>query len=185
MTPLAGFIIAVVAGWIVRDPRRAAANVIVPFLAVLAAQSWRIAAGDGTSPPGTVTSFPHAAGYWVLQAIFLALALGIAAELGALRARRALHDPAARAGRRAVIAAAVLAALTAVFDAVYVLASAPVRHHAAEGAPPVPGAAGMVLCIVTFAVLSVLTFRHRRAVARARAAAAVPSTGMTAPGVRR
>lgn len=40
MTPLAGFVAAIIAGWIIRDPRRAAAAVIVPFAAVLAAQTW-------------------------------------------------------------------------------------------------------------------------------------------------
>src|SRR5271169_974503 len=57
MTPLAGFIAAIIAGWIVRDPRRAAATVVVPFLIVLAMQTWGIAAGYGVSPPSTVTPF--------------------------------------------------------------------------------------------------------------------------------
>ena len=81
MTPWAGFVAAIVAGWIVRDPRRAVATVIVPFLVVLATQSWMIAAGRAVSPPSTVTQFPSCLGYWIIQAIFLALALGIAAEL--------------------------------------------------------------------------------------------------------
>jgi hypothetical protein len=72
-----------------------------------------------------------------------------------------------------------------VFAVAWLLDSAPVRHHATEGAPPVPGVAGMALCTLTFAVLSVRTLRHRRAAATARAAAAVPSPGLTAPGARR
>ena len=52
MTPWAGFVAAVVAGWMVRDPRRAVATVIVPFLVVLATQSWMIASGRAVSPPG-------------------------------------------------------------------------------------------------------------------------------------
>jgi len=94
MTPITGFIVAVIAGWIVRDGLRAAATVMVPFLAVLAAQTWIIAAGRAVSPPSTASRLPQAIGYWLVQAVFLALALGIAGQLGALRARRAA--PAAR-----------------------------------------------------------------------------------------
>jgi hypothetical protein len=172
MTPLAGLIIAVIAGWIVADPRRAAAAVIVPFLAVLGAQSARIAAGDGTSPPSTVISFPQAIGYWVIQAIFLALALGIAAELGALRGRGRPDATAAEAGRRAVIVSGVLAVPAAVFVTFYLLESSPVLHHAASGSPPAQGFIGVALCIVTFGTLSVLIFRGRRATAELTGAAA-------------
>ena len=168
MTPIAGFVIAVIAGWIVGDPRRAAVTVIVPFLAVLTAQSWLLAAGRGVSPPSTVTGFPQLIGYWGLQVIFLALAVGIAAELGALRRRRSLrHEAGAGAGRRAATASGVLAVLTAVFVAAYLLDSSPVRHHAASGSPPAQGVIGIVLCIVAFAALSVVIFGGRRATARA------------------
>ena len=53
MTPLAGFVAAIIAGWIVRDPRRAVPAVVIPFLIVLTMQTWGIAAGDGVSPPST------------------------------------------------------------------------------------------------------------------------------------
>ena len=106
MTPLAGFVIAVIAGWIARDARRAAGIVVVPYLAVVAAQTWAIYDGRGTSPPNTVWPFKQAISYYVVQAIILALALGVAALLGAVRARRAAsHDAAARAGRRTAIQA--------------------------------------------------------------------------------
>jgi hypothetical protein len=95
MTPLAGLIAAIIAGWFVRDPRRAVVAVIPAFLAVLAIQTTGIALGDGHSPPSTVLSYPGALGYWLVQVIILAPALIIAAELGALRARPA----AAAAGR--------------------------------------------------------------------------------------
>jgi hypothetical protein len=186
MTPLAGFIIAIVAGWIVPDARRAAAIVIIPWAAVLAAQTWIIAAGRAVSPPSTVSQFPRAVGYWAVQAVFLALALGIAWQLAVLRARRAVPSSAAGGvGRRMAVASGPLATASAVFAVAWLLDSAPVRHHATEGAPPVLGVAGMALCIATFVVLSVLTLRHRRAAARARAAAVVPGTGLTAPGARR
>src|ERR1700735_2043921 len=77
MTPLAGFIAAILAGWIIREPRRAAAAVLVPFLAVLGVQTWSLAAGDGSNPPSTI----HGVSYWVVQVIILAFALGIATQL--------------------------------------------------------------------------------------------------------
>ena len=91
MTPLAGFVAAVIAGWIIRDPRRAAAAVVVPFLAVLAAQTWILASGRGDNPPSTV----HGLSYWIFQAIFLAFALGITTQLAILR--RAGSRPRTRA----------------------------------------------------------------------------------------
>jgi hypothetical protein len=56
----------------------------------------------------------------------------------------------------------VLAALTAVFLVAYLLDSAPVSRHAADGTPPVQGYVGLLLCIVTFLALSVVTFLGRR-----------------------
>jgi hypothetical protein len=56
VTPLAGLIIAIVAGWFVRDARRAVLAVIPAFLAVLATQTIGIAvpvgAGNGPVEPG-------------------------------------------------------------------------------------------------------------------------------------
>ncbi len=166
MTPWAGFVAAIVAGWIVRDPRRAVATVIVPFLIVLATQSWMIAAGRAVSPPSTVTQFPQCLGYWLVQAIFLALAFGIAAELSSLRRAR----PAASA--QVAKASVLLAVLTVVFEVGYLLDSSPVRDHSGNGAPPAQGAVGILLCAGTFAVLSVLTIRARRAIASQRGASA-------------
>src|SRR5271170_8510330 len=88
MTPIAGFIIAIIAGLIVRSGRRATAVVLMPWLVVLGYQSWYIASGRAISPPSTVTDFPSAIGYWLVQAVILAPALGIAAQLGANGARR-------------------------------------------------------------------------------------------------
>jgi hypothetical protein len=167
MTPLAGLIMAIIAGWFVRGPRQAAATVIAPFLAVLGAQTWRIAVGDGSSPPRTVIGLPQAIGYWVIQAIFLALALGIGAQLGFLRARRTAQRQAATgSSRRAVIVSVILAVPTAVFVGLYVAGSSPVPHHAASGSPPAQGFLGIILCVVAFAALSVLTVQARRSAAR-------------------
>ena len=177
MTPLAGFIAAIIAGWLIRDPRRAAAAVVVPFLAVLAVQTWSIADGYGHSPPSTITSFPGALGYWLVQVIILAPALGIAAELGALRARSArARGGAAGSGRRAVIVCAFLTLAAVVFDAVYAGQAAPVLHHSANGSPPPWGFAGMALLIVTLAVLSAVLLRARRSDRRQAAAGAQPGT---------
>ena len=166
MTPIAGFIIAAVAGWVVRDAWRAAVTVAVPWLAVLIVQTWVIAAGRATSPPGTVSKLPQAVGYWLIQAVFFALALGIAAQLGALRARRALPRKPGSTGRKAIAASALLAAATAGVLTAAVLDSSPVHHHSADGSPPAWGVIGMALCLVTFAVLSAMTLRRRRAMAR-------------------
>jgi hypothetical protein len=162
MTPITGFVIAIIAGLMVRSPRRAAAVVVVPYLAVAAAQSWMIASGRGISPPSTVTGWPDLIGYWLVQLIFFLLPLGIAAELAALRARRADPDAVAAGMRRSLIrASAVEATLTVAFLIGYLLDSAPVQHHSADGSPPAQGFIGMVLCLGTFVVLSVLAFRGR------------------------
>jgi hypothetical protein len=177
MTPLAGFVIAVIAGWIVRDPRRAAAIVVVPYLAVVAVQTWALADGRGVSPPDTVWPVKQAIGYYVVQVIILALALGVAALLAAVRARRvASPDGAAGIDRRTAIAVVVDAVLTIAFIVGALLDSAPVRHHSTQGSPPVQGLLGIGACIVSLIVLSVLTIRGRRAVARAKpAGSAVPA----------
>src|SRR5215472_10560752 len=67
MTPIAGFIIAIIAAWLVPSGRRAAAVVVIPWLAVLAEQTWILAAGRGHSPPSTVSQLPGAIGYWLVQ----------------------------------------------------------------------------------------------------------------------
>ena len=73
MTPIAGFFLAVITGSIVREPRKAAATVILPYLAIMAAQTWDIANGYGISPPDTVTPFSGAISYWRRRAIDVAL----------------------------------------------------------------------------------------------------------------
>ncbi|HEY1917449.1 MAG TPA: hypothetical protein VGH27_17925 [Streptosporangiaceae bacterium] len=166
MTPLAGFIAAIVAGWLIRDPRRATAAIVVPFLAVLAVQSWGIAAGYDHSPPSTITSFPGTLGYWLVQLIILAPALVIAAELGALRARSARAHGVVTSPRRAVVVSVLLTLAAGVFAAVYAAQVSPITDHLANGAPPVYGFAGMGLLFVTLVVLSVLLLWVRRTARR-------------------
>ena len=170
MTPLAGFVAAIIAGWIIRDPRRAAITATIPFLIVTIVQTLGIDAGDGHSPPSTVYPLSGAISYYVVQAIILGFTLVIAAELAEVRRARMPASDRTGVGRRTALAAAVLAVLTAVTWAVWVLVSAPVSHHSAQGAPPPAGLIGIGLLIVSTAVLSVLTIRDRRAARRARLA---------------
>ncbi len=168
MIPIAGFLIAVIAGWTVRDARRAAKVVVAPWIGVLAVQTWYIAIGRGVSPPSTVTQFPDAGGYWAVQAVALALSLGIAGQLGAVRARGAfLRGESGGSGRQVAIASALSAAVSTAVIAAYLFDHAlfepgSVAHHAASGQPPVLGILGMVLSIVTVTALGVIRRRSRR-----------------------
>jgi hypothetical protein len=161
---MAGFIIAIAAGWLVHDARKAAATVVIPWAGVLAVDAWLLAAGRDDSPPSTVSEFPQAIGFWTVQVVLLALLLGIAAMLGSLRARRDIsRGRAGNAGRRAALATAVLVTATAVFALVAVLGSAPVRHHSATGSPSLIELAGWALSVAWFGVLAVVTIMRRRA----------------------
>ena len=85
MTPIAGFFLAVIAGWIVREPRRAAATVVLPYLAIVAVQTWGLANGYGINPPDTVTPLSGAISYYVVQLVFGLTTVAIAAELAVVR----------------------------------------------------------------------------------------------------
>jgi hypothetical protein len=181
MTPLAGFIAAILAGWIIREPRRAAAAILVPFLAVLGVQTWSLAAGHGDNPPSTI----HGVSYWVVQAIILALALGITTQLAiVLRARSAAGDDAAGAGRRALQASAVLLVLTAAFVIGFVLSSKPVLHHNANSPLPWYGAVGILACLASVVVVTVVRILQRRSDARQQKLATA-SPGPAVAGGRR
>ena len=181
MTPLAGFIAAILAGWIIREPRRAAAAIVVPFLAVLGVQTWSLAVGYGDNPPSTI----HGVSYWVVQAIILALALGITTQLAiVLRARSAAGDDAAAASRRALQASAVLLVLTAAFVIGFVLSSKPVLHHNANSPLPWYGAVGILACLASVVVVTVVRIRQRRSDARQQKLATA-SPGPAVAGGRR
>jgi hypothetical protein len=174
MTPLAGFIAAIIAGWFIRDGRRAAEAVIVPFLAVLALQTYGIGAGYGHSPPSTVTSYPGAFSYWVVQLIILAPVLFIAAGLGSLRSGK---------GRSAVAVSAGLTLAAGVFDLIYALRAAPVHDHLANGSPPWYGLLGMGVLVISVVVLGALLLRRR--LTTRHQAPAVAATGAVPAGDRR
>ena len=74
--------------------------------------------------------------YYVVQAILLGFTLVIAVELAAVRRARMPASDRAGVGRRTALAAAVLAVLTAVTWAVWVLVSAPVSQHSAQARRP-------------------------------------------------
>ena len=160
---MAGFIIAIVAGWLVHNARKAAATVVIPWLGVIAVGAWLIAAGRDDSPPSTVTHFPQAIGFWTVQVVLLGLQLGIAAMLGSLRARRDLSRGRAGDARRQVaLATVVLLTAAVVYALVAVLDSAPLRHHSASGSPPLIEVIGWVLSIASFGALAVMAVRRRR-----------------------
>jgi hypothetical protein len=174
MTPIAGFIIAVIAGLLVHRARRAALVVAVPWLLVLVYQSWYIASGRAISPPSTVTDFPSALGYWLVQVIILAPALGIAALLSGFGSRRRGVDPGELA-RRSWIASGLGVAVSVVVilcgfvwfrqqgGTVYT------GQHSSGGSPPLIGTLGILLSYLTCAGLGVATIRARYAAKRAAA----------------
>lgn len=169
MTPLAGFVLAIIAGWITRDARRAAAIIIIPFLAMTALQTYGLADGRGVSPPSTVwplngVSIP----YYVVQLLIMAAVLGVGTLLGTVRAQRAAAgSDASDAGRRTAIAAIITAVLTAAYMVGAWLDSAPVAHHSSAGAPPAQGLIGMGVLILSLIALAAMTIAGRRRAAMA------------------
>ena len=174
MTPIAGFIIAVIAGLVVRRGRRAALVVAVPWLIVLVYQSWYIASGRAISPPSTVTDFPSAIGYWLVQVVIVAPALGIAAQLGGLESRRRGDGPGDPVRRWWIATGLGVAVSVIVILCGFVWFRAQggtvyAGHHSSEGSPPLIGTLGIALSYLTCAGLGVATIRARRAARRAAA----------------
>ena len=160
MTPLAGFFLALIAGWFAREPKRAAATVVIPYLAVVArCRPGPSRRDSGTTRRNTVTPFSGAISYYVVQLVFGLLAVGIAAELGVLRGRTLALDPraagAAGPWQRAAVATAICATATLVLMVAFVVRFAPVAHHTANGGPPLQGLAGMALSLIGFVVLGI------------------------------
>lgn len=167
MTPIDGFIVAVIAGWLVPQAGRAAVVVMVPWLAVLGVQSWQIAAGMGVSPPATVTQFPQLVGYWLLQALALGLALGIAGQLSRMRASGALFGlTAGDLARREATAFAITSTVSVAIVAAFLLDRSvfdpgSVIHHSAQGHPPLLGLLGMALSVAGFVAVAAVSRRRR------------------------
>ncbi len=175
MTPIAGFIIAIISGLTVRNGRRATAVLVVPWLIVLVYQSWYIASGRAISPPSTVTDFPSAIGYWLVQAIILLPALGIAAQLGRSGSTLRLADSDSPARRAAIASALSLAASVLVILLGFVWfrqegGTVFAGHHSSEGSPPLIGTAGLIVSYLTCAGLGLMTLRQRHAAKAAQLA---------------
>jgi hypothetical protein len=168
VTGAVGILLALVAGWTVSDRRRMAFVVVVPFLAVLVEQTWHIAAGYGVSSPETVNKFPELIGYYIVQVIILALALG-AANL--IRSRRMSASGSGRTpldGRRQTRIALMINGAVSVVVVLAFLFERPVFdpgsvvHHSAQGHPPWPGFLGIGLSAAVCAVLGLLALKGRR-----------------------
>ena len=157
MTGTVGIFLAVVAGLLVADRRELTMVVLWPFLAVAAIQTWGLAAGRGVSPPSTVTAFPGAIPYCVVQATILALALGIAWQISALR-----FGGSAAARRWRYVCNGVVCALVVGLELDRpLLDPGSVAHHSSTGRPPVLGLAGIALLVLVCAGLGCLTLRRR------------------------
>lgn len=178
MTPIAGFFLAIIAGWIVREPRRAAATVILPYLAVVAVQTWAIADGYGVSPPDTVTPFSGAISYYVVQLIFLVTTIAIAASLAVLRRSSPGGLPVGPWYRAAVAAAACMSGVLVLLVAWLTDASL-VPVHSSTGSPPAQGLVGIGLSLVGFVVLGVAAIRARRRAAVVPDPQAAPPVTLT------
>jgi hypothetical protein len=175
VTPIAGFIIAIISGLTVRNGRRATAVAVGPWLVVLAYQSWYIASGRAISPPSTVTDFPSAIGYWLVQAVILAPALGIAAQLGRSRSGQDSGGSGSPARRAAIASALGLAVSVLVILLGFVWfrqegGTVFTGHHSSDGSPPLIGAAGLIVSYVTCAGLGLMTLRRRHAAKAAQLA---------------
>ncbi len=181
MTPIAGFFIAVIAGWLVREPRKAAATVILPYLAIVAVQTWYIANGYGTSPPDTVTPFSGAISYWVVQAIFLITTVAIAAEVAVLRAGARAGQPMvllAGPWYRAAVATAICTIGTLVLLVGWLASAKLVSQHSSAGSPPPQGLIGIGLSVIGIVAFGVAAIRT---LVRTRRQSMTPAAGGPAP----
>jgi hypothetical protein len=150
MTGTVAVLLALVAGWLAAGRPQAAMVVFWPFLAVLAIQTWGIAAGHAVSPPSTVTAFPGLIEYYLVQALILALALGIALETNAFR--RASEDHTVLAyGINGILVALVVVGFT--LDR-HFFEPGSVARHSSSGSPPVLGLVGIGLLVLVFAAVS-------------------------------
>jgi hypothetical protein len=162
MTPIAGFFLAVITGSIVREPRKAAATVILPYLAIMAAQTWDIANGYGISPPDTVTPFSGAISYWVVQLVFGLIAMAIAAEIAVLRSHARVAQPAdlvVGPWYRVAVVTAIDATGTLVLLVAWLATAKLVSHHSSSGNPPAQGLIGIGLDLIGVVGFGVATIR--------------------------
>jgi len=186
MTPIAGFFLAVIAGWIVREPRRAAATVVLPYLTVVAVQTWSLANGYGINPPDTVTPFSGAISYWVVQLVFGLIAMAIAAELAVLRAPgRSPRPTVPLAGPwyRAAVATAICDTGLFVLLVAWLAVAKLVTHHSTTSPIPPEGVIGIGLDLVGVVALGIgalrVVIKARRSRTAPEALVAQPPAGTT------
>ncbi len=162
----------VIAGWIVREPRRAAATVVLPYLAIVAVQTWGIANGYGISPPDTVSPFSGAISYYVVHLVFGLTTIAIAAELALLR-RSARGGLPVGPWYRAAIATAICAIGTLVLLVAWLVFDKLVSRHSSAGVPP-QGLIGIGLDVIGAVVFGIAALRAVIRARRQRAAAPDP-----------
>jgi peptidoglycan/LPS O-acetylase OafA/YrhL len=161
MTPVIGLVIAVVVGFVASSRRGVLIGVIPPMLAVTAAQSWYLGTGRGHNPPATTTD----PAYWVVQLIILALIIGVATGIYAIRARRVSRNggslvPVRRGPGSSMLAAAIVAGFAATLALMFAT-DRPSHPGTGNGNLPVTGVVGIVVALLAIAVLGVLWLRNR------------------------
>lgn len=164
MTPLAGFVIAIAAGLLLRSSRQAMLATVPPYLAVLVAQTWFLGSGIGHNPASTISG----PGYWIVQVLVLLLSLGVAALFSAWRTRRLDGDTQTIATPRLITLTGCATVVAGVVGfAIPLLSSQPSSHsHHGNGSPPLAGVLGLVVLVFTLIVLAALKFRARQATAK-------------------
>lgn len=156
MTPVAGLLIAILVGLLVRGPRQALVAATPPWLAILLEQTWLLGSGRGNNPSSTISD----PGYWVVQGISLALVLGIASGLSLWRSRRAGDNR--RVGASTGSLALVLTLAAAVIGGVIVFSATGNHTGSGSDAPPLAGVVGLVLGVLVLAVLGIVVLRQHR-----------------------
>ena len=160
MTPLAGCIIALLAGLLVRPPRLAMAAATPPWLAVLALQTWHLGSGQGVNPASTIRN----PGYPVVQVLILAATLGIAAGMSAWQSRH-VSDRLRRSMSTVRIAAlSALATVAATPTALLIFRyfDTPTDPQTGSDELPLTGVVGMIALVLALAVLALVEARARR-----------------------
>jgi hypothetical protein len=140
---------------------------LVPFLGVLAVQTWSIDSGHATSPPSTV-QFPGAYSYYFVQLVILGLAFAAANQVRILRLRRRGSLAGVVNTQREVgigIAINLVPSIAVVMGFAFAngfFDASTKIHHSASGSPPAIAAVTMLLTILTLAVVGAMNLAARR-----------------------
>jgi hypothetical protein len=167
MTPLGGYVIAIVVGLLVRGPRRAMAVSVAPWLAVMAAQTWNLASGRGHNPSSVLVP-----AYWLVQLVILGLTLGVVAGLSDWRSRHPLGRPLPKLGAAQAASLSLVLTIASGLTAILLLVLFPVpasQRGTGNGNPPWEGLVGLAICALSVVVLGVSYLRARRRSAKQQA----------------